>query len=79
MITYNVLGLGPGNSLLYGAFGDARAMSQAELQQRAIEHARREMGTAPTLQNLASLSNWRPPVHVPAGWAEWFATGDEAV
>lgn len=61
-----------------GAPGDARALSQAELQARWIAQQEQMTSSHPYRGSLAALlQNYRPPVHVPQGWVDWYATGDE--
>jgi hypothetical protein len=52
-------------------------------EEMARRHARAQqaayaLGYGGTYLEL-ELANYRAPVHVPAGWSDWFAIGDEAV
>ncbi len=63
--------------LMIGGLGDARTLSQQELAQRAQEQWA-FLRNAESHWDIAQLlANYRPPVYVPAGWAEWFSIGDE--
>lgn len=57
--------------------GDQRALSQAELQQLHIEHLAWEQNHRPTFIEALTALNYRRPVHVPQGWQDWFAVGDQ--
>jgi hypothetical protein len=56
---------------------DMRALSPAELQRREIENMASYQQYKPTLADMLGLQNYRPPVHVPAGFVDWYAYGDE--
>jgi hypothetical protein len=59
----------------FGAFGDASAMPQEAIAEANFRHVREFMNATPPDYRL--LANYRPPVHVPQGWADWVAVGDE--
>lgn len=76
--------------LLFGIFGQAmgvalnpaelRPVSQAELQEQSARFylSLRPATAKDQLYRLLQEANYRPPVHVPEGWAAWYACGDEA-
>lgn len=68
--------VGPG----FGVAGDPRALSDAEYQQRMLQQApMMAQATQNAMYRLFAMQNYRPAAIVPAGWADWYATGDEAV
>lgn len=59
----------------FGMFGDPRALSEKEIADRQIQQYREAMNAKPFDYRL--LQNYRPPVHIPQGWVDWVAIGDE--
>lgn len=58
----------------FGMLGDLAAMPEAEMAQRNYALARQYSHYQ---IDYRALQNYRPPVHVPEGWADWVAVGDE--
>lgn len=58
------------------AFG-AQAMTEQQLaaQQALAYQAMRPY--QPTLADHLGMMNYRPPVHIPQGWQDWYAIGDQ--
>lgn len=56
-----------------------RCMSPVELQQLALQQmlASQCVPRYNSLNDLNALTSYRPPVHVPAGWADWSAHASE--
>lgn len=67
----NIFGFGG----CYGAVGDQRAMSEKELVDMEYAQLRHTMQAGPPDYRL--LQNYRPPVHIPQGWEDWVAMGDD--
>lgn len=57
----------------------ARALSECEIAQMQAAQAIMARPYTPSPYDLMALSNYRPPVHVPAGWADWSAHAGEMV
>lgn len=56
---------------------DARALSPAEMQMRDISLLGEARGAQLSIAQMLALQNYRRPVHVPPGMADWYACGDE--
>lgn len=54
-----------------------RALSPAELQALANEQMLLMRQARPTIEQALQMMNYRTPVHVDPGWADWFACGDQ--
>lgn len=64
--------------VVVGAPADLRALSEEEMDARVKAQTWMMRHHAPSLYDILALANWRPPVIVPEGWAEWYAHGDAA-
>lgn len=53
-----------------------RVLSQDEILARAAAQIPLQQQATPTASQLTALMNYRPPVYVPDGWRDWYATGD---
>lgn len=65
--------------MLYDLYGmgsaEYLAAQQQAMWQRAIAESVAASQYVPNLSDLNALSNYRPAVFVPNGWAEWSAYG----
>lgn len=61
----------------YGTTGDATALSPEELQQRFYESSFHMRNATPSMLQIIAMGNYKRPVSVPSGWAEWYAFADE--
>jgi hypothetical protein len=52
---------------------------QITAQMKAQEAMLARQYTPSLYDHQVAMSNYRPPVHVPAGWADWSAHADEMV
>lgn len=57
----------------------ARALSESEIAQKQMMENIMALNHRPSLANMLAAQNYRPPVYVPAGWADWSAHADEMV
>ena len=64
---------------MFGGIGDARAMSEQEMANRAILMAPLMQQASPLVESMLATLNYRRPVNVPPGWAEWSAHGNELI
>lgn len=56
---------------------DARALSDGELAQMAARDSYLARNSQPGIQEIIGMMNYRHPVIVPHGWAEWYEFGAE--
>lgn len=63
----------------YGDCCAMRALNEQELAARMQEQMRMMQNTDRAVLYTSLLANYRMPVYVPEGWAEWFAHGDGVV
>lgn len=54
-----------------------RAMSQFEMYQRGLAMLPLLQQASPNPYGALAAMNYRPPVFVPQGWQDWYATGDQ--
>lgn len=63
--------------LMHGDPAAQRAMSPFEMYQRDLAMLPLMQQAWPNPYSGSSLQNYRPPVSVPQGWQDWYATGDQ--
>lgn len=69
---------------LFGSYGVAidpaalRPLSQGEIQELQVRNYQwfQPAPDASMLNYYLMAANYRPPVHVPEGWADWYQHGD---
>lgn len=53
-------------------------LSPAELQMQMVAmRAEMQQAGPPSIEQLLAMTNYRRPVHIPQGWVDWYAIGDQ--